>query len=558
MATALSVNEWGKLDVIKNNVKFDEIILNKNVFTIGRKTTCDYSIGDNPYLSGVHARFSFETESDSTFLTDLSANGILLNAVRIEKNTNVVLQDGDKITLVLKGTSHFLNLYLKLYLPVGDKTKRKYKERSIEDEVSSKTAEELVRDKPTSCDDDTTLSVIDTTKKSEAINNKQIEVLKKAGYKDIPELSKSESFEEQLLCGVCQEIMHIAVSLQPCLHSYCAGCYSEWMDISRDCPACRSVVDRIAKNHLINNLIEIYLKANPDKRRSAANLAELDKKNKITEDMLYPTKKRLYSTYIEDDDYYSPSDVDEDCLSVPPFFPTLSAAHPIPLSTSLFSLPCIFTKCRQCPGFVTIGTTLSPTTPTPYTCPLTAPIHLLCMCCCQPMPDRSSCTDPSVPPQHCDVCKSAFCNMYWGCLGINCKGCLNEFRNFTFDSMVISSMVNDNLFESEILNNYLIKNNISIKDMLETCLEKLDKNEYKCTDSRSTLISGKTRICYNCAVKNFRDLAFQYRKDIPLEELPEEITARPVCYYGRNCKTQFHKPTHAKKLNHVCEQSRFS
>ena len=550
---ATSLPEWGKLEVIKNDVKFDEMILDKKEFTIGRKTTCDYSITDNPYLSGVHARFSFDNETESTFLTDLSANGILLNGVRIEKNANVIVGDGDKVTLVLKGTSHLLNLHLKLSLFWGEKIQSKF---TIENHFLTKTADEMVKEKPTSCDDDTTLSAIDLTKKSEVINNKQVEVLKRAGYKEIPELSKSESFEEQLLCGVCQEIMHMAVSLQPCLHCYCAGCYSEWMEISRDCPACRSVVDRIAKNHLINNLIETYLKANPDKRRNAENLAELDKKNKITEDMLYPPKKRMYSTFAEDDEYYSPSD--EEYLAVPPFFPTLSATHPIPLSTSLFSLPCIFPKCRQCPGFSPIVTFMATTTPPPYTCSLTAPIHLLCMCCSQPMPDRSACTDPTVPPQHCDVCKSAFCNMYFGCLGLNCKGCLNEFRNFTFDSMVIASMVNNNLFESEVLNNYLIKNNISIKEMLETCLEKLDKNEYKCTDSRSTLISGKTRICYNCAVKNFRDLAFLYRKDIPLEELSDEITTRPVCYYGRACKTQFHKPIHAKKLNHICEQTRFS
>ena len=548
---ASSVKEWGKLDVIKNDVKFDEIILNKKNFTIGRKTTCDFFITDNPYLSGMHASFSFDRETESTFITDLSANGILLNGIRIEKNTNVVIHDGDKITLVFKGSCHLLNLHLKLSLSVGEKTENKL----IEDEVLAKTSDEIVREKPTHSDEDTTLSAIDTTKKSEAINSKQVEVLKKAGYKEIPGLSKSESFEEQLLCGVCQEIMHIAVSLQPCLHSYCAGCYSEWMEISRDCPACRSVVDRIAKNHLINNLIETYLKANPEKRRNAANLAELDKKNKITDDMLYPPKKRLYSSYIEDDDYYSPSD--EEYLSVPPFFPTLSTAHPIPLSTSLFSLPCIFPKCRQCPGYIAADLLTITTTSAHFTCPLTAPIHLLCMCCSQPMPDRSTCTDPNVPPQHCDVCKTSYCNMYWGCHGISCKGCLNEFKNFTFDSTVIASMVNNNFFETEILSNYLVKKNISIKDMLETCLEKLDKNEYKCSDSRSTLISAKTRLCYNCAVKNFRDLAFLYRKDIPLEDLPDEIATRPICYYGRACKTQFHKPTHAIKLNHICEQTRF-
>ena len=29
--------------------------------------------------------------------------------------------------------------------------------------------------------------------------------------------------KEQLVCTICDELMHDCVSLQPCLHSYCAG-----------------------------------------------------------------------------------------------------------------------------------------------------------------------------------------------------------------------------------------------------------------------------------------------------------------------------------------------
>ncbi|KAI6654323.1 E3 ubiquitin-protein ligase CHFR isoform X3 [Oopsacas minuta] len=549
--------EWGKLEVVKNDSKSDQIILSKTEFTIGRKPTCDYSIVDNPYLSGVHAKFNFHEVTELSYLTDLSANGILLNTVRIKKNTNVELHNGDKITLVMKGASHRLNLHLRLHLLSGENAGESESPFEVKlGQIEAEENGELVKEKPNYCDEDTTVSAIDTLKKVESISMKQVEVLTKAGYNKIPAITHSESFEEQLLCGVCQEIMHMAVSLQPCLHSYCAGCYSEWMEISKDCPACRATVDRIAKNHLVNNLIESYLKSNPGKRRNPECIAELDKKNKITEDLLYPPKRRAH-TFLEEDEYYSPSD--EEFLAVPPFFPTLLPTH-TPFSTSLFSMPGIFTKCRQCPGF--IGIDLTGTTPvvtlSSYKCPLTAPTHLICMCCNQPMPDRSTCTDLSVPPQHCDVCKNAYCHMYWGCAGVSCNGCLNEFRNYSFDPAVMLDIVNRNAIESDILTQYLEKKKISINQMLLECLQKLDENEYKCTDSRSSLISAKTRICYGCALKNFRDLAFLYRKDIPLTDLPDDIAARPVCYYGRACKTQTHKPIHASKYNHACEQTRFT
>ena len=570
---------WGKLEVFKNDTKTDDIFLNRTEFTIGRKSTCDHFLTDNPYLSGVHARFSYNTETNSAQLTDVSANGILLNGVRIGKNNQVDIHDGDKITLVLKDSSHELNLHLRLILlPVYDKNLIEETSSISEEKISLVESDEepklpkedlavkdddddcIVKEKPVHFEEETTLSAITDTggKKSESISSKQIEVLKKAGYKELPSLHKSESFEEQLLCGVCQEIMHMAVSLQPCMHSYCAGCYSEWMDISRDCPACRAVVDRIAKNHLVNNLIETYLKSNPEKRRNPDDLAELDKKNKITDELLYPPKKRaLGGLYTEDEEYYSPSD--DEYIPVPTYFPTLTTVTPF--STALFPIPGIFTKCRQCPGFLglpPITTTIAVVTPSPYVCPFASPAHLICTCCCQPMPDRSTCTDTTVPPQHCDVCKNAYCHMYWGCWGMSCKGCLNEFKNFAFEPAVMATIVINSSTESNVLNIYLAKKKIGVREMLAQCLEKLDKGEYKCTDSRSTLISGKTRICYACALKNFKDLAFLYRKDIPKEDMPDNIANRSDCYYGSACKTQFHKPLHATNFNHACDQTRFT
>ncbi|XP_048467713.1 E3 ubiquitin-protein ligase CHFR [Rhincodon typus] len=63
-------------------------------------------------------------------------------------------------------------------------------------------------------------------------------------------------------------------------------------------------------------------------------------------------------------------------------------------------------------------------------------------------------------------------------------------------------------------------------------------------------------LCYCCGLHNFRELAYQYRQNIPASELPGSVTARPDCYWGRNCRTQV-KAHHAMKFNHICEQTRF-
>lgn len=52
------------------------------------------------------------------------------------------------------------------------------------------------------------------------------------------------------------------------------------------CPQCRNKVERINKNHIVNNLVDAYLRANPDKKRDPEDLQDLDARNKITHDMV--------------------------------------------------------------------------------------------------------------------------------------------------------------------------------------------------------------------------------------------------------------------------------
>ena len=47
------------------------------------------------------------------------------------------------------------------------------------------------------------------------------------------------------------------------MHTYCGGCFSQWMKTSKSCPTCRKRATSVAQNHILRNLIDVYLKTNP-------------------------------------------------------------------------------------------------------------------------------------------------------------------------------------------------------------------------------------------------------------------------------------------------------
>ena len=49
---------------------------------------------------------------------------------------------------------------------------------------------------------------------------------------------------------------------------------------------CRLKVERINKNHIVNNLIDAYLSSHPNKKRPREDIDELNTKNTITHDMV--------------------------------------------------------------------------------------------------------------------------------------------------------------------------------------------------------------------------------------------------------------------------------
>ncbi|XP_049326546.1 E3 ubiquitin-protein ligase CHFR isoform X1 [Astyanax mexicanus] len=375
--------------------------------------------------------------------------------------------------------------------------------------------------------------------------------------KDSREGEKTDKMEESLTCIICQDLLHDCVSLQPCMHTFCAACYSGWMERSSLCPTCRCPVERIRKNHILNNLVEAYLLQHPEKCRSEEDLRSMDARNKITQDMLQPKVDRSFSDEEGSSDYlFELSDNDSD--------------------TSDMSQP--YLMCRQCPGYrkdfspapwicgtaQEEGSVKAPgdgpststdtcAAPQEFRCPPQG-AHLMCTCCLQPMPDRrSEHIGSQSSPQHCMVCQRPFCHLYWGCQRIGCQGCLARFTELNLTNKCLDGVLNNNNYESEILQNYLTSRGKTWRDLLQESLQAAQQGLFHLSDYR---INANSLLCYCCGLRNFKELAYKYRENIPASELPAAVTSRPDCYWGRNCRTQV-KAHHAMKFNHICEQTRF-
>lgn len=305
----------------------------------------------------------------------------------------------------------------------------------------------------------------------------------------------------------------------------------------------------------------------------------MDSNNKITEDMLRPKHIRglfASSSFGEDDDDgesddSSASGVDDSSESDDPdrigatFMPS-SFGGLFGFSSLIRSVP---TNCRLCPGYIspTTLTAMASTasegastsvTPPDYTC-TPDQIHILCQCCLQPMPHRwPDSMTASIPAQKCSVCQKAFCHLLWGCHGSGCLGCLNKFKDFNIGDNTFLVIINNNPYESKILKDYLTEQNICEKDLLQKCVLKLDSKEYTTVDAASYDINSESVLCYRCALRNFKELAYQFRRDIPMDQLPETVHRRADCYWGKHCRTQRTKPLHASRFNHICEQTRFT
>ncbi|KAG7241371.1 hypothetical protein INR49_025571, partial [Caranx melampygus] len=609
---------WGKLVKVDSS---ETVLLFNRECTVGRKKVrCFLSFPASKLVSGEHCKIVQDESSGLVWLEDMSTNGTVINTSKLVKRQTHMLQNGDVIYFVYRKSEpeqniayvyHSIKMEQAIYdmdkpacspdpIPASDmelsvEPVMLTKAPTQEEPQPSTSTSHFCIESPltsgpmaTSTSPDSGVPVLSFS--SDQAKDDDLEPESKRRKKDddkdfdssLPHTSstevagsaggslgsllskppvegtKTDKMEETLTCVICQDLLHDCVGLQPCMHVFCAACYSGWMERSSLCPTCRCPVERIHKNHILNNLVEAYLLQHPEKCRSEEDLKSMDSRNKITQDMLQPKVERSFSDEEGSSDYlFEFSDNDSD--------------------SSDFSQPLMV--CRQCPGyrrevsqvlFATgsnywfPGLPAPPPTPAPpkatadegaakpageqpstssdvssvpqeYRCPPQG-CHLICTCCLQPMPDRrAELNSQQVIAQQCVLCQRPFCHMYWGCQRIGCQGCLARFSELNLTDKCLDGVLNNNNYESEILQNYLSSRGKSWRDLLQEALEGLQHGNNYLTDCR---ISANTILCFCCGLRAFKELAYKYRQNIPTSELPAAVTSRPDCYWGRNCRTQ--------------------
>jgi len=230
----------------------------------------------NPRISSRHAKF-MHTHGSDPVLEDLSTNGTWVNGERLGKGNERILKTGDTVAFInpadtaanADGTTTFTFIVAGASEPAGGTSAA----------ATSSSA-------PGSSSD-------------EAI---------------------TEADAALVTCSICQEILHRAVALQPCLHNFCGGCASTWLKKKPECPECRTKVAVVARNHTLISLVEAFVKKHPSRARAAADTAELDAQDKVGSTP-WNLKKRKNSHAFgsfsfggndDDDDNSGGSDSDDD------------------------------------------------------------------------------------------------------------------------------------------------------------------------------------------------------------------------------------------------------
>mmetsp|Transcript_6919 Transcript_6919/g.16942 ORF Transcript_6919/g.16942 Transcript_6919/m.16942 type:complete len:225 (-) Transcript_6919:42-716(-) len=123
-----------------------------------------------------------------------------------------------------------------------------------------------------------------------------------------------------------------------------------------------------------------------------------------------------------------------------------------------------------------------------------------------------------------------------------------------------------NRHERNVIETYLRDKGISAADLFERAARGLADGTYtlpetfrelnlrplrRHSSSRETVESSLW--CATCARTVFTALIPLWRSKLAASELPPEVSARPSCWYGWNCRTQQHSISHAQRYSQVAE-----
>lgn len=238
----------------------ETVSVTAQTFSIGRLKKNDLTLED-PRVSSRHCQLILNEKAGamgSLVLMDSSTNGTFVDGKKVGKGNSKTLTDGDKVEIV-----------------VGEpKFTFTFRDTRAQQEPDAEEEEEGEEDQSKTLAIDGADEEGDTqpeAKPAAAVDGK--------GDDDI---------EAEIKCAICLGICHKIVTLIPCMHNFCSSCYSQTLDtpLGKNCAQCRVPTTEVRRNHTLHNIIEKFLKDNPSRKRSAEELAEMDAKDKITDESL--------------------------------------------------------------------------------------------------------------------------------------------------------------------------------------------------------------------------------------------------------------------------------
>ncbi|KAH8869984.1 E3 ubiquitin-protein ligase [Schistosoma japonicum] len=375
--------------------------------------------------------------------------------------------------------------------------------------------------------------------------------------------------ETCLTCVICGDIYFECCSVQPCLHSFCTLCWLKWNKF--ECPMCRKSVTTYAKNHQLNNLVDVFLRKHPEKLKSELEQNEI--KQEITRLSRPSNQSRRYNNRARRNrERFTVSEGGRSLLrasssNVFPIVPAIAATIATPTSITIPATGNTSTSSALMPTYIPINggcvvcAWLPPTNDYHGSSSSNVGINLVdrgsahcyCACCNRPMPFQTTLQLHGMNRTECEVCRHTFCSLInpHGCS--TCDGyCLSRVQDLTRYNSIPRTLLLNNRIETRILDDYLTSQGISIPIFISQCLSLYINTT---VIYPSCILNENSLICKNCGEYLLSQLAYQYRVSICSDELPNDVITKPNCYYGRYCRYQSYNYHHARRFNHICERS---
>ncbi|KZT52701.1 hypothetical protein CALCODRAFT_557927 [Calocera cornea HHB12733] len=403
---------------------------------------------------------------------------------------------------------------------------------------------------------------------------------------------ESQNMDEEMTCGICMEILENPYSIVPCLHSLDYECLTEWWKSHSTCPVCASPARFARRSFQLRAIVEKYLATRPSKRRAIDPDDQPPALQNATPAEIKPRRTGEFD-YDEDDDEDPDGGFDDD---------DDGGAVWIPDNQRLV-WPCFCCETGNDIGYECATKIPEPTQEEKdaaaargganaalrperrdYHVPLTEVVrrgtpgamdHAGCHSCNRYIPKHRQ-------PEK-DQC--ARCG-FWSCTAYDAQGCAGDvnwilkprddcifpnidnigaavlFRNYWVQMPERALALNN--VEAQIFSQYMSTVPHTFASVFsDTCKAKLqvveddDSADDQMKANAKHTYGEEAHYCVGCRNQVvLQGLGDWWKNEWRTANLDPAIRAKPNCWYGYDCRTQMHNPGHARKLNHMCENTR--